>query len=133
MEHAQDPFPSNIQIHNYDISTLFIETRGTVRLLFKKLSTNKGDVAGTYEDCIYLFSQLFDMVQDVIRRSGKVDDWEEKEKQYKSFIDRIGKGEFMPQQMVKMWEFLKEDIIKSGVYDENEESRIKTILKLVGG
>jgi len=128
----QQPFPTNLQIHNYDISTLFIETRGWIRLLYRRLARKDGDIVSVYNECIYYLSQLFDAVKHIIRNSGKIENWKQKEKEYKEFFDLILNGEFVPYTTIKIWESLSEDIIESGIYDEDENSMIKLIFKISG-
>ena len=128
----QTPFPSNLQIHNYDISILYIETRGLMGLLYRRLARRDGDIIGVYNQCIYSFAQLYDMVKHVIRKSGKIEDWDKREEIYQKLLDQIQEGLFDPDKLIKFWRFLSSDIVNSGIYNEDENKIISTLLRISG-
>lgn len=132
MDEKPQSFPSNIQIHNYDISTLFIETRGWVCKLLSDMNQKNTGVVKTYHNAIYYFIQLFEAARHMIRKSGKIETWDKKEKLYFKFLERIEKKAYLPSLLIAQWRFLSEDIVEAGLYDEDEMSEIKTIVGLMG-
>lgn len=126
-------FASNTQIHNYDVSTLFIETRGYMGLLFKLMSINARDIINVYADCIYLFYQLFLTTEHLIGKSKKIENWDKKAILYKQFLVQIRTGMYAPDKLLSMWEALKDDITNSGIYDEDESTTINNIRALMSG
>lgn len=132
MDEKPQNFPKNSEIHSYDISTLFIETRGWVCKLISDMSQQNTNIVSTYNTSVYYFIQLFESSRHMIRASGKVQDWYDKEKIYFNFLDRINERQFLPELLIRMWRCLCEDIVSGGIYDDGEISEIKTIVSLMG-
>lgn len=131
MDEKPQQFPSNIQIHNYDLSSLFIETRGWICKLISDMSQKNAGIVKTYQNAFYYFIQLFEASRHMIRKSGKIDDWNDKEKLYFKFIKRIEDQEYLPQLMIEHWRFLSDDIVQAGLYDNTDYKEIKTIVKMM--
>lgn len=131
-EKAMSMFPSNLEIHNYDISTLFIETRGWIRLLYRRMARGDGNIVTAYNNVVYMISQLWDAARLAIRRSGKIEKWDEKEKIYSKILEDVATGKFIPHTLIKFWEFLSEDIVDSGIYDEDKTSLMHIIARMIG-
>jgi hypothetical protein len=130
----QHSFPSNIQIHNYDVSVLFIQTRGWINLLYTKVATNnKSGAVTTYATCINFLKQLYDTVKYNIRKLDNVPDWNKKEKLYDEYFERLMKGVYNPTELIKIWDNLRDDIEASGIYSEGENEKIKLITRLLVG
>lgn len=132
MEDKPQNMPSNIQIHNYDLSTLFIETRGWICKLFSDMSNNSGNTLQTYKNSVYYFIQLFEASRHMIRNSYKIEEWDKKEKIFLKFLQRISKLEYLPNLLIENWRCLSEDIVNAGLYDEDEATEIKTVMGLMG-
>jgi len=132
LEEKPTSFPANIDIHNYDISTLFIETRGWMCKLFSDMSQKSGTVVKTYKTAIYYFIQLFEASRYMVRKSGKIEDWNKKEFIYLKFLYNIQNNHYLPKQLIDMWRALSDDIVTAGIYDEDEMSEIKTVVSLMG-
>ena len=125
--------PSNIQIHNYDLSSLFIETRGHVCKLMSDIANNSGEAMGTYKSSVYYFIQLYQASRNMIDSSGKVKDWKQKDEIYRRFISMLNAGQFLPDELYRYWEYLSDDIVLAGLYKEADEDWAKNILRLLGG
>lgn len=133
MDDKPSNFPSNIQLHNYDISTLFIETRGWMCKLMLDAAQKSGSLVKTYYRAAYYYIQLFESSRHMIRKSGKIDDWDNKEKLYMELTQRIINNDFIPEILTNYWRALCDDIVAAGLYNSADDDWAKNILKLLGG
>ena len=114
---SEQKFPSNKEVLNYDICVLFVEARGYVRFLSKRLAMGDNQIVGIYYDAYYHLVQLFDTANLLIVRSGKLKSWKQRERKYKKFFNEIQEGIFEPEKLLKVWEALSKDISEAGIYD----------------
>lgn len=134
MDDKPQTFPSNSEIHSYDISSLFIETRGWIIKLQSDMAQKNTNIVKTYNDAKYYFIQLFEASRHMIKNSCKVENWIEKERLYYMFIDRISNNQWLPELLIKYWRCLCDDIVSGGLYDDKEgelERNVKTLMNRI--
>lgn len=124
--------PSSEALHNYDATVLLYQTRDSIAEMNVSILTNDGRLYAIYMQTINYLKQLFDVARLTIRNSGKVIEWEKKEKLYDFYINGKLFKSVNPVAANKVWKFLSEDIADAGIYEKGQIEEIIMAAKLTG-
>jgi len=124
--------PSSEALHNYDATVLLYQVRDSIAEMNVSLLTSDGRSYNSYMRTINFLKQLFDVARLTIRNSGKIIDWEKKEKLYDIYINQVLFKSINPILANKVWNMLSEDIADAGIYEKGQIEDIILAAKLSG-
>ena len=124
--------PSSEALHNYDATVLLYQVRDSIAEMNVSLLTSDGRSYNSYMRTINFLKQLFDVARLTIRNSGKIIDWEKKEKLYDKYINQVLFKSINPILANKVWNMLSEDIADAGIYEKGQIEDIILAAKLSG-
>jgi hypothetical protein len=127
-----EAIPSSEEMHNYDATLLLYQTRDAIAEMNVSLLTKDGRAYNAYIKAINFMKQLFDVARLSIRNSGKVSDWDKKEKLYNYYINERLFKYINPTVLNKIWKLLSEDIADAGIYEKGSVENIIFAAKLTG-
>jgi hypothetical protein len=109
-----------------DIGIRIPETIGSCGFLFRKLIKNEGDIFSAYTLFLEDLFMLWQSTKYQVKKSGRVDKWDEKNKIYEYFFfhTTLEKKIFVPEQAFNIFNDLQEDLVKAGLLEENERTKI---------
>ncbi len=111
------PLQSSVGMVKADITMLVIEARGYAGLMFRQLAREDGNINFSYSRFLEIYFQLY--IAFKYNAHDKIDNWMKKEKIFNDmFYNRILKNhEFIPEVLLRSFDFFIEDVIKSGIYN----------------
>jgi len=98
-----------------DITMLLIQARGMAGMLFRRIARNDGDIITVYNRFVELFYQLY-LAFKYNAAASNVENWEEKQKIYDSFFNKIFEGK-VDLNILKYFDALVSDMVSAGIYN----------------